>query len=97
MPGVTPKGFRRFTNDEKREFVRLLHEVESVRGGRAALLRRWGVDKSTVQRWLDAYTQQPEIIQTLEQRFTALHESLLRDTPRLAADAIEKVLAKSAG
>ncbi len=54
MPGVTPKGFRRFTNDEKREFVRLLHEVESVRGGRAALLRRWGVDKSTVQRWLDA-------------------------------------------
>ena len=52
---------------------------------------------AAVQRWLDAYTQQPEIIQTLEQRFTALHESLLRDTPRLAADAIEKVLAKSAG
>ena len=52
---------------------------------------------AAVQRWLDAYSQQPEIIQTLEQRFTALHESLLRDTPRLAADAIEKVLAKSAG
>ena len=29
----------------------------------------------------------------LHHRFTALHESLRRDTPQLAADAIQKVLA----
>lgn len=44
-------------------------------------------------RWLDARRDNPAIIQALEQRFTALHESLLRDTPRLAADAIQKILA----
>ncbi len=38
--------------------------------------------------WFDA----PEKITALQQRFTALHEQLLRDTPRLAADAIEQVL-----
>jgi lipid-A-disaccharide synthase len=38
--------------------------------------------------WLDS----PEKIQTLEQRFTALHHELLRDTPKLAALAIESVL-----
>ncbi len=47
-----------------------------------------------VTQWLDAYTRQPDKIHTLEQRFTELHESLLRDTPKLAADAIEKILAK---
>ncbi len=47
-----------------------------------------------VQRWLDAYSQQPQTILTLEKRFTELHESLLRDTPKLAADAIEKILAQ---
>lgn len=47
-----------------------------------------------VQSWLDAYSQQPDKIQALEQRFTRLHESLLRDTPKLAADAIEKILAQ---
>ncbi len=45
-----------------------------------------------VTQWLDAYTRQPDKIHTLEQRFTELHESLLRDTPKLAADAIEKIL-----
>ena len=49
---------------------------------------------AAVQQWLDAYTQQPQTILTLEKRFTELHESLLRDTPKLAADAIEKFLAK---
>jgi lipid-A-disaccharide synthase len=38
--------------------------------------------------WLDS----PEKIRALEQRFTALHGDLLRDTPQLAALAIESVL-----
>jgi lipid-A-disaccharide synthase len=41
-----------------------------------------------VLQWLDA----PETIVALQQKFTALHAELQRDTPRLAADAIEKVL-----
>jgi len=45
-----------------------------------------------VLRWLDAATEQPETIAALEQRFTALHTELLRDTPQLAAHAIAKVL-----
>jgi lipid-A-disaccharide synthase len=43
--------------------------------------------------WLDARTHQREKITALEQRFTALHQSLQRDTPRLAADAIQTILA----
>lgn len=46
-----------------------------------------------VTQWLDARTRNPERIAQLEQRFTALHQQLLRDTPRLAADAIQKILA----
>ena len=42
-----------------------------------------------VLQWLDA---EPGKIETLQQRFTALHLELQRDTCRLAADAIEKVL-----
>lgn len=38
--------------------------------------------------WLDA----PEKIASLQQRFTALHHELRRDTAQLATDAIEKVL-----
>ncbi|MES2842111.1 MAG: lipid-A-disaccharide synthase [Pseudomonadota bacterium] len=37
--------------------------------------------------WLDA----PERIEALQQRFTALHHTLRRDTAQLATDAIEKV------
>jgi len=48
---------------------------------------------AAVQRWLDAPAQEPAVLQSLQQRFTALHESLRRDTPRLAADAIQKILA----
>ena len=43
--------------------------------------------------WFDARAHQSEKITALEQRFTALHESLQRDTSRLAADAIQKILA----
>ena len=43
--------------------------------------------------WLEARTHQPEKITALEQRFTVLHESLRCDTSRLAADAIQKILA----
>ncbi|MBS7806492.1 lipid-A-disaccharide synthase [Variovorax sp. PCZ-1] len=41
-----------------------------------------------VLKWLGS----PEKIQALEQRFTTLHHELLRDTPKLAAQAIESVL-----
>ncbi len=46
--------------------------------------------------WLDARQNEPAKITALEQRFTALHESLLRNTPQLAADAIQKILQPSA-
>lgn len=42
--------------------------------------------------WLDARQHHPEKITALEERFTALHESLCRNTPQLAADAIQKIL-----
>ncbi|GKS95284.1 lipid-A-disaccharide synthase [Acidovorax sp. SUPP2825] len=48
---------------------------------------------AAVTQWLDAPTQSPDTLAVLEQRFTALHETLRRDTPRLAADAIQKILA----
>jgi len=48
---------------------------------------------AAVAHWLDARTHSPETLTALEQRFTALHETLRRDTPRLAADAIQKILA----
>ena len=46
--------------------------------------------------WLDARQHYPEKITALEQRFTALHESLRRNTPQLAADAIQKILRPAA-
>ena len=46
--------------------------------------------------WLDARRHNPSRISALEQRFTALHESLQRNTPQLAADAIQKILARTA-
>ncbi len=42
--------------------------------------------------WLDARRNSPEKIAALEQRFTALHQSLQRNTSQLAADAIQKIL-----
>jgi lipid-A-disaccharide synthase len=36
----------------------------------------------------------PEKIQSLQQRFVQLHQTLLRDTPELAANAIQKVLSR---
>jgi len=44
---------------------------------------------AAVLQWFDA---PPERIGALQQRFTTLHQSLLRDTPRLAADAIRQTL-----
>ena len=46
-----------------------------------------------VLQWLDARRSDPQRIAALEERFTALHQSLLRNTPQLAADAIRQVLA----
>lgn len=48
---------------------------------------------TAVQDWLDARLQDPGRIQRLEERFTALHDDLQRDTPRLAAHAIQNLLA----
>lgn len=42
--------------------------------------------------WLDAKLEQPEKIQALEARFTALHDLLRRDTAALATQAIASVL-----
>jgi lipid-A-disaccharide synthase len=39
------------------------------------------------------WLRSPDKVSQLQQRFTTLHEELLRDTPTLCADAIEKVLA----
>ncbi len=39
-----------------------------------------------------AWLRQPETITALQQKFTALHEQLRRDTSRLATDAIQQVL-----
>jgi len=47
---------------------------------------------AAVLQWFDARRTHPERIAALEQRFTALHHSLLRNTPQLAADAIRKIL-----
>ena len=40
--------------------------------------------------WLDS----PEKMRSVQQRFAALHQELLRDTPQLSANAIETVLAQ---
>lgn len=42
--------------------------------------------------WLDARVAAPEKIAALEQKFTTLHTELQRDTPRIAAHAIQQVL-----
>ena len=43
--------------------------------------------------WFHALDHDAARMASLHHRFTALHESLRRDTPQLAADAIQKVLA----
>jgi len=48
---------------------------------------------AAVQEWLDAPRKAPARLAHLTQRFTALHEDLRRDTPRLAADALRQILA----
>lgn len=45
-----------------------------------------------VLRWLKAASTEPEKIAALEQRFTALHTELQRDTPTLAAHAIAHIV-----
>jgi len=45
-----------------------------------------------VLRWLDTLAHQPEKILALEQRFSALHADLMRDTAGLAAQAVAEVL-----
>ena len=45
-----------------------------------------------VLQWVDARSTAPEKIAALEARFTQLHVDLMRDTSRLATDAIQKIL-----
>jgi lipid-A-disaccharide synthase len=47
---------------------------------------------NAVLSWLDAKKEHPEKIAVLQQKFTALHTELQRDTSRLAAHAIQQVL-----
>ena len=63
-----------------RDFV--VPELLQERATPAALAHALG-------QWLDA----PERIEALRLRFVALHTELLRDTPRLASDAIARILA----
>nr|WP_295781430.1 lipid-A-disaccharide synthase [Rhodoferax sp.] len=44
--------------------------------------------------WFDAMDREPAKITALQNRFLALHHTLLRDTSTLATDAIEKILAR---
>lgn len=46
-----------------------------------------------VAQWLDAPVRDPSRLALLEQRFYDLHLELRRDTPKLATDAIQKILA----
>lgn len=46
-----------------------------------------------VLQWFDGIDHQPAKIEALQQRFLALQHILRRDTPTLATDAIEKILA----
>ena len=47
---------------------------------------------NAVLNWLEAKTQAPEKITGLEQKFNELHTELQRDTPQLAAYALQQVL-----
>lgn len=51
---------------------------------------------AAVLQWLRARETHPETIEALEQRFTALHQELQRDTAQLAAHAIQKIIAPTA-
>jgi lipid-A-disaccharide synthase len=46
--------------------------------------------------WLKARSATPETISALQQKFSALHVSLQRDTSELASHAIEQVLQNQA-
>ena len=48
---------------------------------------------AAVAQWLDAPRDDPARLARLEQRFDDLHSELRRDTPQLAAHAIQKILA----
>ena len=47
---------------------------------------------AAVLQWLDARQHDPQRLAALQEHFTALHHSLLRNTPQLAAEAIRKVI-----
>lgn len=47
---------------------------------------------AAVLHWLDSKFAAPDKIAAVEQRFTALHVELQRDTSKLATDAIQKIL-----
>jgi lipid-A-disaccharide synthase len=47
---------------------------------------------AAVLQWIEAKSSAPDKIAAVEQRFTALHAELQRDTSKLATDAIQKIL-----
>ena len=47
---------------------------------------------SELLRWVEAKSSAPDKIAAVEERFTRLHAELQRDTPRLATDAIQKII-----
>ena len=47
---------------------------------------------SELLRWVEAKSSAPDKIAAVEDRFTRLHAELQRDTPRLATDAIQKII-----
>jgi lipid-A-disaccharide synthase len=57
------------------------------------LLQEQATPEAMADAVLDWLTK-PEKIQSLQQRFVQLHQTLLRDTPELAANAIQKVLSR---
>ncbi|MEO7887625.1 MAG: lipid-A-disaccharide synthase [Polaromonas sp.] len=47
---------------------------------------------AAVLQWVEAKSSAPDTISAVEQRFTALHAELQRDTSKLATDAIQQIL-----
>lgn len=57
------------------------------------LLQDQATPAAMAQAMLD-WLQSPDRVKALEQRFTAMHQTLQRDTAQMATDAIEEVLAR---
>ena len=72
-------------------------DAELVRSGRKGprilVLLVVSTLAAAVLQWVEAKSSAPAKIAAVEQRFTALHAELQRDTSKLATDAIQQILA----